>query len=123
MKLLLRIILIISLTYFASMYAPWWIIIVISFLVSFVLYGNGFNNFISGFLGGGILWLCLAWYLDFSTNSILSEKIVQLTPFEDPFMLIMSTGLIGGLAAGLGAITGNSFRLLFVKKKTKGFYN
>ncbi|MFY0608509.1 MAG: hypothetical protein JXR10_17460 [Cyclobacteriaceae bacterium] len=123
MKLLIRIILIISLTYFASMYSPWWIIIIISGLVSFGIYGSGFNVFISGFLGGGILWLTTAWFLDFSTNGILSDRIIQLFPLEDPFMLILITGLIGGLAAGLGAITGNSFRLLFVKKKVKGFYN
>ncbi len=123
MKLLFRIILIISLSYLASLYGPWWVLIAVSFLVSFGLYGNGFNVFISGFLGGGILWLCYAWFLDSSTKSILSEKIVQLFPFEDPFMLIIATGIIGGLAAALGAITGNSFRLLFVKKQNKGFYN
>ena len=123
MKLIFRIILIGVLSYFLSLYAPWWVIIMISFLIGFTMYGNSFNVFISGFLGGGILWIGYAWFLDITTNSILSEKIVKLFPIDDPFLLIIAAGLIGGFSAGFGALSGNSFRLMFTKKKKKGFYN
>jgi len=102
---------------------PWWILILISFVVGFIIYGNGFNVFVSGFLSGTALWLTYAWFLDFMTESILSAKLVLLFPVDESFMLIVVSGIIGGLAAGLGATTGNSLRLLFVKKKKKGFYN
>ena len=123
MKLIARIILIILFTYLLSFVLQWWIIIAISFLVGFALYGNGFNVFISGFLGGGLLWLSYARYLDIKTSAILSEKIVELFPFNDNIFLIIGAGVVGGLCAGLGALTGNSFRLMFVKRKTKSFYS
>ena len=123
MKLIARIILIILFTYLLSFVLQWWIIIAISFIVGFALYGNGFNVFISGFLGGGLLWLSYAWYLDIKTSAILSEKIVELFPFNDNIFLIIGAGVVGGLCTGLGALTGNSFRLMFVKRKTKSFYS
>lgn len=123
MKLILRILLIIVITYLLSLYAQWWILIGVAFLVGFIIYGNSFNVFLSGFLGGGLLWLSYSWYLDVQTNSILSEKIVELFPFDESLYLIIASGLIGALAGGFGAVTGNSFRLMFTRKKTKSFYS
>jgi len=123
MKLIARIIIILAASYLLSFYAPWWILMIISFLVGFSIYGGGFTVFLSGFLGGGLLWLSYSWYLDYQTQSILSEKIVNLFPFDDKLYLIILSGLIGGLASGFAAITGNSLRLIFVKKKSKSFYS
>lgn len=123
MKLFARIVLILVLTYLLSHYFQWWTIIAISFIVGFVIYGNGFNVFISGFLGGGLLWLSYAWHLDLQTSSILSNKIVELFPFDDNTFLVIGAGLIGAFSGGLGAVTGNSFRQLFIRKKTKSFYS
>ena len=61
------------------------------------LHGNGFNVFISGFLGGGLVWLVYAWYIDTKTNSILSAKVVELFPFEDKIFLVIAAGVIGAL--------------------------
>ena len=123
MKLIARIILIIAVSYLLSMYLPWWILIVISFLVGFAIPGNGINQFIAGFLGGGLLWMTFAWMNDIQTESILSEKIIKLFPFDDPIFLLILAGLIGALAGALGAMSGNSFRQLFMKKKQKSFYS
>lgn len=123
MKLIFRIILITSLTYLLSLVMPWWILFAVTFLFGFLLHGNGINAFISGFLGVGLLWMIYAWYLDIKSNAILSDKLVSLFPFEDPNYLIIITGLIGGISGGFGCMTGNSFRQIFLKKKTKSFYN
>lgn len=123
MKLIIRLLLIVILTYLFSLIGPWWIGMVVAALTGFLLHGNGFNVFISGFLGIGLLWMIYAWYLDAITHSILSEKIVALFPFEDKIFLVVAAGLIGGLTGGFSCLTGNSFRQLFLKKKTKSFYN
>ena len=107
----------------ASFVLPWWNLMIVGFLVAFMLPGNNFNALLSGFLGGGILWLVMAWKIDIETASIMSKKIVQLFPVNDSNMLVILTGLIGGVATGLGAFTGNSFRQLFLKKKEKSFYS
>lgn len=122
MKLVFRIIIITALTYFLSGYLPWWIVVFISGIVCFIVHGNGINAFISGFLGGGITWLAYAWVLDIETQSVLSNKVVGLFPFDDNTFLIIAAGLIGALSGGLGGLTGNTFRSVLTKKKDKSFY-
>ncbi|WP_258097987.1 hypothetical protein [Marinoscillum pacificum] len=123
MKLIARIILILSVSYLSALYLPWWSLIVVAFLVGFGIPGNGINQFIAGFLGGGLLWMTYAWLIDVQTESILSEKIVKLFPLDDPIFLLVLTGLLGAIAGALGALSGNSFRQLFMKKKQKSFYS
>ncbi len=106
-----------------SFILPWWGLMVVAFLITFLMPGNNFNAFLSGFLGAGLVWMVMAWKIDVETASIMSQKIVQLFPVNDTNMLVIITGLIGGLSGGLGAFTGNSFRQLFLKKKEKSFYS
>ncbi|RED97539.1 hypothetical protein [Marinoscillum furvescens] len=123
MKLIARLILVMILTYFLSFYMPWWIVFVVTFLTGFIIHGSGINVFIGTFLGAGLVWMLYAWYLDYNTASILSQKVIQLFPFDDPMMLIITSGLVGGLCGGFGGLSGNSFRQLFLKKKQKSFYS
>ncbi len=125
MYLILRIILLIGVGYFSSTIMPWWNIVLLSFLIGFIFFGNGFSSFVSGFIGGGLLWLGYAWKVDIETNHIMSRKIVNLLPMVNDitYLLILTAGL-GGIVAGFGMVTGNSFRQIFSnKKKTKGLYS
>jgi hypothetical protein len=123
MKFILRLILITAGCYFIPFYAPWWIIFVITGLVGYLIPGNGFVVFNAGFLGGGLVWLGYAFKLDVETQSIKSEKLVQLFPVSDPTYLIIAAGVTGAFSAGFGALTGNSFRQIFIKKKQKSLYS
>lgn len=123
MKLIVRLVLIGLFTYLLSFYFPWWILFIVTFVISFLIHGSYINTFITGFLGVGLVWIGLAAYIDFKTNSFFSEKIVQLFPIEESYYLIVIAGLIGAVCGGFGALVGNSFKFLFIKKKTKGFYS
>lgn len=123
MKLIARIILILGVSYLASFYFPWWTLIVVGFAVGFAIPGNSINQFIAGFLGGGLLWMALAWSIDVQTQSILTNKIVKLFEFQDTIFLLILTGLVGAFSGALGALSGNSFRQMFLKKKQKSFYS
>lgn len=117
-------ILIAGITYFALMSLPWWILVVVAFLVSAALSTNDFGAFLSGFLGVGLLWLVLAWKIDIETNSILSQKIAEMFPVGgDPTMLVILSGVIGGFAGGFGSLSGNLFRKIWVKRKKKSLYH
>ena len=123
MRLILRILLIAAISFFASSILPWWNIVLVGFIVAAMIPGNGFSCFLSGFLGGGILWLGYAWKVDTETDSIMSTKIVELIPMvNDVTSLLIVSAVIGGFAAGFGMLSGNSFRKIFMKKKTKGLY-
>jgi hypothetical protein len=120
MKFIIRLLLIGSCAYFLPFYFPWWSIVLASTAIGFFIAGNGFNVFNAGFLGAGLVWLYMAFTIDSGTNSIMSEKIIQLMPFSDTTLLIILTGLIGALVAGLGAVTGNSLKQVFKKSKNSG---
>ena len=123
MKFIIRILLIAGVSYLFSMFLPWWGIALAAAMASFVLPGHGFNVFVSGFLGVGLLWMSYAWKTDVETGSIISEKIVQLFPVNDVSLLIIGTGVIGGLVGAFSGLTGSTFRQIFIKKKQKSYYN
>lgn len=123
MKLIIRIILIAIVGFFASSMIGWWVLIPVAFLISFFLYGNNFASFLSGFLGGGLLWMGYAWKIDTETNQIMSNQMASILTLSDPIFLVLITGVIGALIGGFGSLSGNNFRLIFVKKKKSGLYH
>ncbi|MFY0685718.1 MAG: hypothetical protein JXQ90_01060 [Cyclobacteriaceae bacterium] len=123
MKFIVRLFLIAICSYFLPQFSPWWIIFIYSFLVGYLIPGNGFNVFNAGFLGAGLVWLGLAFKINNDSGAFLADKIVALMPFSDPNLLILATGLIGALSAAVAAQCGNSFRQIFMKKKKKSLYS
>jgi hypothetical protein len=77
-----------------------------AFIISYLLGNKGFTSFAAGFLGVGLLWLSMALFVDFTTNSILSEKLNRLLPVNS----FLITFLIGGLVGGFASLTGSLLR-------------
>lgn len=126
MKLILRIILIGAITYLLSPYISWWTGMVAAFLVCMAMPSTLLNAFVAGFLGVGMVWMGQAWVLDVANSSAFTEVIVELLQvplIDEPFSLILATGLIGGLSGGFGGASGASLRHVFKKKKQQGYYS
>jgi hypothetical protein len=117
MKLLIQTVTIIILTTLVELIFQWWgSLMIVCFLVCFFMYGTRSSSFFSGLLGVGLLWIAVALFIDISTSSILTEKIVRI--FHLPVsggrtLLILITGLIGGLAGGFSALSGHFLREIF----------
>ena len=105
MKLIIRIIAIGVLTYFLSPLGSWWICMVAAFLVCFSLPSSGLNAFIAGFLGVGLVWLGHAWGLDVQNDSAFSNKVAEVMQMGEPLILIIISGVVGGLAGGFASMT------------------
>lgn len=71
-------------------------------MVAFAVGNKSGVSFAAGFVGVGILWFGMAFYIDQATHSILTEKVNKLLPLNS-FVL---TTLIGGLVGGFAALTG-----------------
>jgi len=124
MKLIIRIIFIGAITYFASPFGAWWICMIAAFTVSFISPSSGLNAFIAGFLGVGLVWMGYAWTIDIENGSEFASKIAALmAPLNNSFQLVLAAGAIGGIAGGFASITGKTFKALFVKPKKKSFYS
>ena len=94
-------------------YMPWWSVALAGFLISVILSSGGTTSFFSGFIGVGMVWFAQAFYTDYTTGSILTEKVAEILFLPNSFLLVIVTALIGGLAGGMGALTGSYLRSLF----------
>lgn len=113
MKLIVSILLTALLSFALSLYLPWWIIAVAAFVVAAAIHQAPWKAFLSGFLALFLLWTIMAWWISAANNNILAEKISMVILKKDnPVMLMLVTGLIGGLVAGFAALSGSLARKL-----------
>lgn len=99
------------LAFISGLFLPWWGMAITSLLVALLVHQKGYKAFLAGLLGVFLLWAGLAWWIDMKNNGVLSERIASVLPLGgNSILLILVTGLIGGLVAGLGALTGSYLR-------------
>ncbi|MFC2176594.1 hypothetical protein ACFLR1_06470, partial [Bacteroidota bacterium] len=75
------------------------------------------DAFFSGFYGVAIPWMLLSAYINMSSDSILTFRILQL--FSMPqfgVLLIIITGLVGGISGGIGTLSAGWIKALKTKK-------
>jgi hypothetical protein len=104
------------LSFITGLYSPaWWSFALVAFIVAICLPQTPLQAFASGFLALFLLWAGLAWWIDVNNDSILSSRISQLLGVGNhPFLLVLITGFISGLIAGLAAVSASFLR---AKKK------
>ena len=122
MRFLVKTIIIAAIAYFASQSFPWYSVVIAAFLGSLLIRTTGFVSFVSGFLAIGLLWFTLAWLIDFESGSLLTSKVAQIFQLSGPLLLVLVTGLVGGIAGGFGALTGTMLRQIFEQKRRSGGY-
>ena len=111
MKFVTATILTAILAFISGLFLPWWGMAITSLLVAVLVHQKGWKAFIAGLLGVFFLWAGLAWWMDMKNNGVLSERIAAVLPLGgNSILLIIVTGLVGGLVAGLGALTGSYLR-------------
>ena len=111
MKLPVATILTALLAFVAGLFFPWWSVAIAALLVAVLVHQKAGKAFLSGFLGLFLLWAGLAWWIDMKNNGLLSKKIASVLPLGgNSILLILVTGLVGGLVAGFAAMTGSYLR-------------
>ncbi len=111
MKLLVAILLTALIAFVGGLYLPWWSIAIAALLVAVMVHQKAGKAFIAGFLGVFLLWGGLAWWIDMKNEGILAAKIASVLPLGgSAIVLILVTGLIGGLVAGFAAMSGSYLR-------------
>ena len=111
MKFIAATLLTLLLAFISGLFLPWWFIAITSLLVALLVHQKAGKAFAAGLLGVFLLWAGIAFIIDLKNHGILSHKIAAILPLGgNSFLLIVVTGLIGGLVAGLGAMTGSYLR-------------
>ncbi len=109
-RVLIKLVLIAALAYLLQNIFSWWVVVVAALLINFIIYSKGPSSFLSGFLGVGLLWFVTAFITDFSTNSILTDRVAAIFSLPNSQILILITAIIGGIAGGFGGLTGSQLR-------------
>lgn len=113
MKIASAIILTAFLAYVTGLYSalPWWSFVITSLIVSVAIHQRAGRAFLAGFLGVFLLWVGIAFIKDAANEHILSTKVAEVLPLGGSYLvLILVTGVVGGLVSGLAALTGSYLR-------------
>ena len=95
----------------AGLFTPWWSVAVIAFLVSLLVPQKSGSAFGAAFIAVFLLWLLLAAFINAANAGILANRIGEMLGVgARPWLLIMISALVGGLVAGLAALTASFLR-------------
>jgi len=89
---------------------PWWSFVICALIVAAAIYQKPWKAFTAAFLGVFILWIILAALLDFPNEHLLSGKVAEILHVGSYSVVLIVTGIIGGLVAGMGGLTGSYLR-------------
>ncbi|RYD70807.1 MAG: hypothetical protein EOP55_21635 [Sphingobacteriales bacterium] len=107
MKFIISLILMALLSVVACFYLPWWTIAIVGFIVAVVVPQKPGRSFLAGFTALFILWFALSAWISMANENVLAHKMSMLIiKMDNLFLLFFLTAVIGGLVAGMGALTG-----------------
>ncbi|WP_282134805.1 hypothetical protein [Seonamhaeicola maritimus] len=115
---LLNFIVTIVLAFILSQFLPWWSIMVAAFITSIFLSLKKGAVFFIPFLAIAFFWMIYSFWLSSSNDFTLAKKIAVLFPLGgNPYILILVTGIIGGIAAGVAGIFSKQFSLILNNRR------
>ena len=107
MKFITSLILTALLSFAACLYTPWWSIAIAAFLVAVLIPQKPGKAFVTGFVALLLLWGGLSFWISNNNDHLLAHKIsLLILKIDSPYLLMLTTALIGGLVAGFAALTG-----------------
>ena len=104
----------------AAYFIPvWWMFMPVLFIIAFLSKGTGRRIFWSGFLAMTLCWILLSLFKSLPNNNMLATKVAQLLFMPNWIILLLFTGLIGGILGGLSALSGYSIKGLLKGRITE----
>ena len=108
MKFLLSFILMALLSFAACLYLPWWSIAIACFIVAVLIPQRPGVAFLTGFISLFTLWAGLSFWISSNNGHILAHKMsVVLFKTDNPYLLVIITGLIGAIVGAFAALSGS----------------
>jgi len=99
-----------------SFFLPWWSIMLAAFITGFLFSLKKAAVFFVPFLAILLLWVVYSFMISSGNDFTLAKKIAVLLPLGgNAYLLLLVTGIVGGLAAGVAGIFGKQCKILFSK--------
>ena len=106
--MILALLILIS-AFLLNLFLPWWSIALPGLALGYFFKYRGASAFLWGFLGLFLLWAGQALYIHLANDGILSTRIADMLGVESPLVVVVVTGLIGGLVSGFATLTSSPF--------------
>lgn len=103
---MILLILLIITAYLVNLVLPWWGIAITGLVLGFQIKPKSGKAFGVGFLALFLLWGGQALYIHLVNDGILSSRIAEMLGVGSPILVILITGIIGGLVSGLAVLSG-----------------
>lgn len=101
-----------------SAFLPWWAIMVAGLLSGAIVRLRNVAAFFVPFLAISLFWIVYAYMLSSANDFTLATKIATLLKLNgNVVLLLIVTGIVGGLAGGISALLGNSISAVLAKEK------
>lgn len=97
-----------------QIFAPWWIVAIVPLLVFLIRQTSASNAFWTGFAAIALLWMAYGFYLHFLSDGAMSDRIAGIFSLPNGIVLLLVSAFVGGLAGGLGGLSGLLIRRIFI---------
>lgn len=106
----------IVLAFLLSFVLPWWSVMTAALATSLFLPLKKAAVFFVPFFAILVFWGIYSFILSSSNDYTLAKRIAVLLPLGgNPYVLMLVTGIVGGVAAGVAAVFGKQFALMAKK--------
>lgn len=104
---MILLILLIITGYLINLVLPWWGIAITGLILGFQMKPKSGKAFGIGFFALFLLWSGQALYIHLANDGILSTRIAEMLGVGSPFLVVLITGILGGLVSGLAVLSGS----------------
>lgn len=101
-----------------QMVLPWYVVIIISFATCGIIGKTGRISFWQPFLAILLLWIGFALFKSLPNHNVLATRVAEMLGVKLWPVVLVITGLIGALAAGISGYCGYHFRKAIIGLKT-----
>ena len=105
---------IILVTALLQIFAPWWVVAIVPFLVFLIRQTSASNAFWTSFGAVSVLWMAYGFYLHFVSDGAMSDRIAGIFSLPNGIVLLLISALVGGLTGGLAGLSGQLLRRIFI---------
>ena len=99
-----------------SFFLPWWSIMTAALTTALFIPLKRTAVFFVPFIAILLFWVVYSYILSSANDFTLAKRIAVLLPLGgNPYVLMLVTGIVGGLAAGIAAIFGKQLSLMLKK--------
>lgn len=106
-------------SFFLQLVLPWWVVIILSFATCGLIGKTVKISFWQPFFAILLLWLGMALFKSLPNDNVLATRVAEMVGVKLWYVVLVLTGLLGGLAAAISGICGYHFRkAVIVSKKS-----